>query len=407
MQTGNSTFSKERLLFLISALVNNTINKPQLDELAKYIKATEHSPDVDAILQEHWNSITLLTKEVAPKEEIYYKIIADKRFQRSQRSRKKTTSVKLYQHFVRYATGAAAILLITVSVYLAFRSKAPEQSQATIVKKNIDTNKAADQKNTVLALADGSQIIISDNKNGTLAQQGNTSINQLNGQLIYKDMGINLNATTLYNTITTPKGRNFELTLLDGTKVWLNAASSLSYPVAFNSTERRVKINGEAYFEVAKNKRQPFVVEANGTEVKVLGTHFNVSAYDDDPSVKTTLLEGSVKVSKNNIETMLTPGKQAIAFNNTDNIKVLNADAEGAVAWKNGYFNFNNEDITTVMKTLARWYDIEVEYMPGIKGKTYGGTISKFEDIDKMLSSIELTGTVHFKKEGRKVLVTP
>lgn len=401
MQTGNSTFSKERLLFLISALVNNSINKTQLDELAKYIKATEHSPDVDAILQEHWNTITSLTEDAVPKEKIYHKIITDKRF-------KSSRTVKLYQHLIRYTAGAAAVLLMAVGAYLAFRSKAPEQQpQVAIVKKNTDTNKTTNATETVLALADGSQIILSGTKNGTLAQQGNTSINQLNGQLIYKDMGINLNATTLYNTITTPKGRNFELTLLDGTKVWLNAASSLSYPVAFNSTERRVKISGEAYFEVAKNKRQPFVVEANGTEIKVLGTHFNVSTYDDDPSVKTTLIEGAVKVAKNNSEIMLTPGKQAIAFNNTDHIKVLNADTEGVMAWKNGYFNFSNEDITTVMKTLARWYDIEVEYAPGVKGKTYGGTISKFEDIDKMLSSIELTGTVHFKKEGRKVLVTP
>ena len=401
MQTGNSIFSKERLLFLVTALVNNSISKTQLDELAKYIKATEHSPDVDAILQEHWDTITLLADSFIPKEKIYHNIITDKRFG------KKIAPVKLYQRFVRYAAGAAAVLLVATGVYWAFRNTVPQQQpQVVTVKKNINT-KATHSTEAVLALADGSQIILSDTKNGTLAQQGNTSIDQLNGQLIYKDMGINLNATTLYNTITTPKGRNFELTLLDGTKVWLNAASSISYPVAFNGTERRVKISGEAYFEVAKNKRQPFVVEANGTEIKVLGTHFNVSAYHDDPSVKTTLLEGSVKVSKNNIETMLTPGKQAIAFNDSNNIKVLNADTEGAVAWKNGYFNFNNEDITTVMKTIARWYDIEVEYMPGVKGKTYGGTISKFEDIDKMLSSIELTGTVHFKKEGRKVLVTP
>ena len=404
MTTGNSNFSKERLTFLLNAHISNSITEEQLEELSTYIQNDEHTTDLTQSLKVHWASIDTKVTEFASKEKLYSNILSDPRFIAA----KQKPSIKfIYRRVIQYV--AAAIVILGLGTFLLLNTKV-ENSPQSIVKvqrKTVITDSVNQSKKAVLKLADGSQIILSGAENGTLAMQGSSSISHENGQLIYKGLNSPLHVSNLQNTISTPKGGEFQITLLDGTKVWLNTESTLTYPVAFNGIERRVKITGEAYFEVAKNNRMPFIVEASGTEVKVLGTHFNVSAYQDDATVKTTLLEGSVKVAKDNHEALLTPGKQAISSKNINAIKVWEVDTEGVMAWKKGYFYFNNEDITTVMKVIGRWYDIEVEYEASTKGKTFGGTISRFENIEKMLNSIELTGAVHFKIEGRKVTVTP
>jgi transmembrane sensor len=191
--------------------------------------------------------------------------------------------------------------------------------------------------------------------------------------------------------------------LPDGTHVWLNSASSLSYPVEFAGNERRVKLTGEAYFEVAKNKDKPFYVNSNNVQVRVLGTHFNISAYNDDDELKATLLEGSVQVSKNNSQSLLKPGQQAVINNGADMIRVSQANINEVMAWKNGYFIFNDDNIATILKKVSRWYDVDVEQRGNFEGQHFGGTFYRTKGIDELLKNLEKIGKVHFKITGRRV----
>jgi ferric-dicitrate binding protein FerR (iron transport regulator) len=199
--------------------------------------------------------------------------------------------------------------------------------------------------------------------------------------------------------------------LADGTKVWLNAASSVRFPVAFTGKERKVEITGEAYFEVAKDKTKPFRVKANSSEIEVLGTHFNVNAYDDEASIKTTLLEGKVKISvpvsgRKSSYKSLFPGEQA-EISKDGKIKVKgHADTEEAVAWMNGHFQFKSADIKTVLRQIARWYDVEIEYRGNID-LHFTGQLTRNENVSKVLNELMLTGEVHFKIDGRKIIVSP
>lgn len=261
----------------------------------------------------------------------------------------------------------------------------------------------------VLTLYDGSQILLDKIKPGLFVNQGNISIRKSkDGQVVYQvrgEEGLNgENLETTYNTISTPRGGQFQIELPDGTKVWLNAASSLKFPALFSSAERIVELKGEAYFEVAKSRKRPFKVMANGSSVEVLGTHFNVMAYEDEPSTNTTLLEGSVRIVNGNQSRMLVPGQEAKV---AGGISVSNIDAKQAIAWKEGYFLFDNESIESIMRKISRWYNVDIEYRGDNRYKKFGGTISKFEDIDQVLKIIELTGVIHFKVEGRRVIVMP
>lgn len=216
-------------------------------------------------------------------------------------------------------------------------------------------------------------------------------------------------AQPLYNTIETPKGGQYQVDLPDGTKVWLNAGSLLRYPTNFTGKIRSVELTGEAYFEVAKNAHKPFKVLSKNQVVEVLGTHFNISSYTDDISVKTTLLEGSVKVlsSKVNQTKLLKPGQQS-DINYTNNaffIKSVNTDE--VIAWKNGYFLFSDEDLKSIMARFARWYNVDVEYQGDVDNLRFGGMVSRSKDLTQALKVVEQAGNVKFKIEGRRVIVMP
>jgi ferric-dicitrate binding protein FerR (iron transport regulator) len=207
------------------------------------------------------------------------------------------------------------------------------------------------------------------------------------------------------NTITTPRGGQYQVILSDGTKVWLNSATSLRFPVAFTGNSRNVELNGEAYFEVTKNAEKPFTVQANGTTTQVLGTHFNVNAYNDNAEVTTTLLEGSVRLQKGRTNAMLVPGEQGTILNNGISIAIKTADIEEVMAWKKGYFIFHDENIINIMKQVSRWYDVDVEYENGVKDKEFGGTVSRYKDITELLNNMELTQAIHYKLEGRRLYI--
>ncbi len=208
-----------------------------------------------------------------------------------------------------------------------------------------------------------------------------------------------------YNTITIPRGGQYQVILPDGTKVWLNSASSLKYPTVLLVNERKVERTGEGYFEVAKNKNMPFKVKFNEEEVEVLGTHFNIMAYTDEGETRATLLEGSVKISKGEFSKVLVPGEQTISQNNQANFTVRPADIESVLAWKNGIFSLQNSGIHQIMRQIARWYDVDVVYQGNLEDKVYGGRVSKSKNISEILRNLELTGTIHFKVEGRRITV--
>lgn len=308
--------------------------------------------------------------------------------------------------FRRIAIAASVIGLLFISAFLVFNKVGKKE----IVNGGVNNQRFKDDvapggDKAILTLADGSTVVLDDAQNGTLAQQGSSKVIKLGGKLVYDPANKN-SKEIVYNTITTPNGGQYQLELPDGSLVWLNATSSIHFPTSFAGKERRVEITGEAYFEIAKNRDMPFIVTVNNAEVQVLGTHFNVNAYNDEENVKTTLLEGSVKfVSGDNIN-MLKPGQQSQLTNNGLIKLVSNVDVEEVVAWKNGMFDFENAGIETVMRQLARWYDVEIEY----NGKTDDLFIAEMRRNIKLsdaLKALELTGKVKFDIQGKKIIVMP
>ncbi|HET8828700.1 MAG TPA: FecR family protein, partial [Pelobium sp.] len=287
------------------------------------------------------------------------------------------------------------------SFYFVFEKISNKEilSKAQSIKKEIlpGGNKA------VLTLSDGSKINLDSTVNGEVAAQSGINIYKTNdGQLIYKIVSSSEpenKRELLYNTISTPNGGQYQINLPDGTRVWLNAASSLRYPIGFNDKERTIQLTGEAYFEVAKiimpdGSLKPFKVISENQTVEVLGTHFNINAYTDEPFVRTTLLEGKVSVSTSlHDQKILSPGQQSVV---KDQIDVKNVDAREEVAWKNGLFRFNSQNIASIMRQIARWYDVEVIYKGNITEETFSGSISKYANVTEVLQMLELTGFVHF-----------
>ncbi|MBZ4189376.1 FecR family protein [Niabella beijingensis] len=275
---------------------------------------------------------------------------------------------------------------------------APGKTSQVVSGKDI----APGTSRAVLKLANGKEIFL-DSTQGTIAANNGQEVNNDSGLLHYEGKS----TVAEYHTLTTPRGGQYQMQLPDGTKVWLNATSSITYPTAFLDKQRNVTITGEVYFEVAKDAAKPFVVDVNGTSsVEVLGTHFNVNAYTDEPGVATTLLEGAVKVTAGSKIQLLAPGQQALVTGNS--IRWNRAVNTGEViAWKEGVFRFENADIASIMRQLARWYDVDVTYRGNKTDEYFNATIPKNVPVSKVLKLLELTGLVHFKIDGNKIVVTP
>lgn len=298
---------------------------------------------------------------------------------------------------------AAAAILLSLGIGSYYYITKPNQEQIAQIQVN---DVVPGGNKAVLTLANGQHVVLTSAKNGRLAIQGNTEITKTaDGNIVYNQTtgeSAAISALT-YNTVSTPVGGQYHLTLTDGTNVWLNAASSIKYPTAFTGGERKVEIFGEAYFEVAHNAAKPFRVQSNHQVVEVLGTHFNINSYADETATKTTLLEGSVKVTGSNGFKFIKPGQQAVLSGN--NLSVAQADVEEAVAWKNGYFRFNDEKIASIMRKLSRWYNIDVSFEGKMLEEGFNGKISRYKNISQTLKMLEKTKAVHFKVEGRRVTV--
>jgi len=298
------------------------------------------------------------------------------------------------------AAASLIFLLIGVSFYTYF-SRPSAQAIKTVQIKDLDPG--ADR--AVLTLANGKQIDLDHIAVGEIVNQEGFHISKTSdGQLIYRadaEFQSTKGNDTAYHTITTPRGGQFQLFLPDGTRVWLNAASSLRYPLTFDEEERKVQLIGEAYFEVAKeDKLKPFIVQTTNQHVMVLGTSFNINAYENEANTKTTLLSGRVKVMSDHEAIILQPNQQSSLESASSQIQVKIVDPAETVAWKNGQFLFNNTDLKTIMRQLERWYDVEVVGLDELPHYTYNGKIKRSSRLSKILQILELTSGVQFKIEA-------
>jgi ferric-dicitrate binding protein FerR (iron transport regulator) len=369
---------------------------------------------------------TLSAEEEAMLEGWYLKLTAEQRVSISEKhlAQKKQAiwknlqvnngAVKIVKFRVLAQIAAAAIVIIAVGILYFHQKDITKQTVNHIAKNDIRPggNKA------YLTLANGKTIVLNTAANGQIANQAGTRVTKTaGGQLVYtlaKKSAAN-NPAEL-NTITTPHGGQWQLLLPDGTKVWLNAASSLTYPVSFAALKnRRVELSGEAYFEVAKDKTHPFIVHTIKQDVEVLGTHFNINAYSDEQYIKTTLLEGSVHVTTttasiiNGVNSFarqtLKPGQQSVLSNG--DIKITVANTEAAIAWKNAMFYFENDNLESIMKRVARWYDVKIIYQSNqVKQELFSGRVSRAQNVSEVLKMLTLTGAAQFKIEGRDIIVT-
>lgn len=321
------------------------------------------------------------------------------------------------KHWPKIAV-AASILLVAGSI-LFWPAK---QIQAPIAKTETNTTKPAEQQGKIsLTLADGKKIILDNLPNGTIAQGGNFTITKQDGTLICNYNGNSDSSADNYNILSVADGVQYQVVLPDKSRIWLNTASTLKFPSAFAANERKVKLSGEAYFEIAKNRKKPFRVhvepnddDTDGALVEVLGTHFNINAYKDEDTMQTTLLEGSVritplsKVSTRRQTKTLVPGQQALITTHKDADKKINirkANTKEVMAWKSGLFDFNNADIPTIMRKIARWYHVEVVYEGNVPHKIFTGTINRSLELQTVLKILEQSN-IHTQQRDRKIIVT-
>ncbi len=353
------------------------------------------------LMQNHFSDELENSKEISPETSSrLFKAIHDKINAEPKQVRRRVIPLRR----IAVAASLIGVLLLTAFVFIN------KGGSKGIVKANVSEHQFKDDVSpggdkATLILADGSIVVLDDAQNGILAQQGNSKVVKLGGKLSYNPINKS-SKEILYNTISTPNGGQYQLELPDGSLVWLNATSSIRFPTSFVDKERRVEITGEAYLEVAKNRDKPFIVTVNNAEIQVLGTHFNINAYLDEDDVKTTLLEGSVKFVNGGNANILKPGQQSQLIKNGTVKVVSSVDVEKVVAWKNGFFDFDNAGIETIMRQLSRWYNVEIEY----NGKTDDLFIAEMRRNIKLsdaLKALELTGKVRFEIEGKKIIVMP
>lgn len=317
----------------------------------------------------------------------------------------------LLQPFVMWRRIAAALLvlvLISVGSYLYLSDRGSKQTRAG-EEQSVTAAIEPGSDGAILTLEDGSQMILDSLGNGTITTKTGRKIMLVNGLLQYEN-GTAVQGVAAYNTISTPRGRQFRLQLADGSRVWLNAASSIRYPVVFNNNDRQVTVSGEVYFEVAKDVRRPFVVNVDQKmKVEVLGTHFNINSYVDEGTIRTTLLEGSVRVSSGSQQSTIRPGQQAsLAHSGSAPFEVADGvDLNKIMAWKNGQFDFNNASLREVMRQLERWYDITVEYAPGVGEFEFVGKMDRGLTLQDVLKGLEMAEVKFEIVNEKKIIVKP
>lgn len=393
-----------RLKYLFNAYYNKTASPDEKDEFLDFLATSEQDEELKALLTEKWltyqNEKEILTASQA--DEMLAAILEKQPVHVEEALIKR---ISYTNQFIRMTVAACIFFIAGMSIYIFFKSEPLSSQSARLIKKESRGKIVQGGKKAVLTLGNGSEITLDTAQQGMVITQGNTRVSRQSLATLAYHTESKLRGPIVYNTLTTPKGGQYELILPDQTRVWLNSSSSIRFPTQFKGRERCVSITGEAYFEVSKNAAMPFKITANHTEIAVLGTHFNVMAYLDESSINTSLLEGSVRVSSGAETKVLVPGQES-RINKTGKINIAKADADEVLAWKNGWFNFNNCDIQKVMRQISRWYDVEIEYRGKIPEGHFSGIVSQSNEITKVLDILQ-TGGVNFKTEGRKIIVLP
>jgi len=306
--------------------------------------------------------------------------------------------------WMRMVAAAVVILFISGVSYWIIAKENKHKITAAAIPTVKSPEILPGGNHAVLTMADGSTIVLDKVQNGKI-RHGSATINKQNGLLVYDGSApLKAGVPVTYNTLSTPRGGQYQLVLPDGSKVWLNASSSLHFPTAFTGKNREVELTGEAYFEVAKNKEKPFHVKVNNMQVEVLGTHFNINAYEDENAIRTSLLEGSVKITKGATSDLLKPGQQGVTKKSDNSIEIKNADMNEVIAWKNGLFQFDGANITTIMSEIGRWYNVDIVYAGKVSVRSFEGKISRDAQLSDVLKILELSN-VKFNVEGKKIIV--
>ena len=356
----------------------------------------QYSEELDAILRENYDSVEIpsISSETTEKfiKELREKI----------NTSSKTTESSVFGLFNWKKIAVAASVLVTIGIGTLVLFQKSDQSSIEVASKGSD-DKEPGKTGAILTLSNGSKIVLDSVGNGLLTNQNNTAVSKKNGGVVYTASS---DAETVYNTMTTPRARQYNLELSDGTKVWLNASSSITFPTSFAANERKVILTGEAYFEVAKDKKRPFRVSVNDMQVNVLGTHFNVNAYGDEDAVNTTLLEGSVLLTEKGKKLLLKPGQQAQTEKSGAIVLKDNVNLEEVMGWKNGVFYFENASLQAVLRQVSRWYDVDVVFEKGVPTRTFEGEIQRNLQLSQVLKILE-KNKVRFKIDGKILRVMP
>jgi transmembrane sensor len=381
-------------------ILKRILEQPELTEqdqqwLLRYLESSDQ-PELEQLLREHFEKSlsagSTLQDDISGKllQGIHNKLAIEPAVN-------KRPIVKMV--LVRAAVAAAVVALVITSFY--FLSNKPQPANTiTKVQPAPAVQQVAEAKpgtnGAIITFSDGSTIELDSLKDGALK----ANIVKKGNQVIYKEQA----GEPVYNTVSTPRGRQYQLVLADGSKVWLNAASSIRFPTTFTGNDRTVEVTGELYFEVAKNASKPFKVIANGTEIEVLGTHFNVDSYDE--VIKTTLLEGSVKIKAGDKTGLLRPGQQSQASTAGEFKTTSSVDIDKVMAWKNGRFSFENASLESIMNQVSRWYDVDVVYQDKVPKRFFTADISRNNNLSVFLKVLAESG-IRFKMEGKKLLVQP
>ena len=397
-----SQMKPERLNYLFQNYFDKTATEKERDELMQIINDPLQEEAIKGLMEDVFMSNTSNNTEndvfaQGQKEKMLEAVFAVQDGKPESRSAIVKNLVKT--SWIKYA--AVAILLLSVGLYF-FKVK---QTGFDTFRAKISNDIKPGGNNAILTLSNGTRIILNDAKNGKLAVQGSASVVKLaSGELKYNQNGVS-EELPVYNTMSTPRGGQYKLQLPDGTVVMLNSESSITFPIAFKGKVRNVSLTGEAYFEVAKNKKMPFHVSFGDQQVEVLGTHFNISAYKDQPDYKTTLLEGSVRISRGNENHLLVPGQQAVYKSDSKMFAVNDVDTEDVIAWKNGLFQFDNTELDQVMLQLSRWYNVDVEYDGPKPVLNFTGAVKRDNNLSRVIKILESTGGVKFTINGNTIIV--
>ncbi|MBA9076255.1 FecR family protein [Rufibacter quisquiliarum] len=390
----NSKKGNKRYQDLAEKWLNGTITPEEEQEFSTWYHTDQDAPvTVTSYYAE---------SEAEHKAKIFHAIKESINQEKESRSSRKKTFLATWIS----AAAVIALLLVSVGAYFSLLQEGGSSIKA-VTKPHLryKNDVPAGGEKALLTLADGQVIVLEESRDGMELEQGIAKVIKMNGSLAYNQGVKGNNNEVVYNTVSTPRGGQYQVVLADGSKVWLNAASSIRFPTAFTGKERKVQLIGEAYFEIARNTAMPFKVEAGEVEVKVLGTHFNVMAYQDEKVLETTLLEGSVQVTQAEKEQVLVPGQQAVHQYGGAGFKLKKVDVEDVTAWKNGVFLFEQSDLKQVMRQVQRWYDVEVVYEGTVPALAFTGVIPRKENVSKLLEVLEMTGGVEFEISGRTVLV--